>query len=128
MNDQCTSASALFANPVAFDNLIFDTDSYKLSHFSQMMHELQSIWQAYCCSKIGLKRAGPITRDVCTRKAQSLPSRTSFHAGKASHSRVRWSWCMNRDWATPFNSSVTPNCYKRRGCAVISEDLRNCMD
>ena len=35
MYDQRTSASALFANPVAFDNLIFDTDSYKLSHFSQ---------------------------------------------------------------------------------------------
>ena len=34
--------------------------------------------------------------DVCTRKAQSLPGRTSFNAGKASHSRARWSWCMNR--------------------------------
>ena len=35
MKDQATGAAALFDNPVAFDNLIFDTDSYKLSHFSQ---------------------------------------------------------------------------------------------
>ncbi|WP_341367961.1 nicotinate phosphoribosyltransferase [Yoonia sp. BS5-3] len=35
MKDQVTGAAALFENPVAFDNLIFDTDSYKLSHFSQ---------------------------------------------------------------------------------------------
>lgn len=35
MKDQVTGAAALFDNPVAFDNLIFDTDSYKLSHFNQ---------------------------------------------------------------------------------------------
>ncbi|PJI86383.1 nicotinamide phosphoribosyltransferase [Yoonia maricola] len=35
MKDQSTGAAALFDNPVAIDNLIFDTDSYKLSHFSQ---------------------------------------------------------------------------------------------
>ncbi len=35
MKDQAIGAAALFDNPVSFDNLIFDTDSYKLSHFSQ---------------------------------------------------------------------------------------------
>jgi len=35
MQDQAIGAVALFENAVAFDNLIFDTDSYKLSHFSQ---------------------------------------------------------------------------------------------
>lgn len=35
MKDQAIGAAALFENPVAFNNLIFDTDSYKLSHFSQ---------------------------------------------------------------------------------------------
>ena len=28
-------ASALFPNAVSMDNILFDTDSYKLSHFSQ---------------------------------------------------------------------------------------------
>ncbi|PRY76623.1 nicotinamide phosphoribosyltransferase [Yoonia maritima] len=35
MTYQNSGAAALFANPVAADNLIYDTDSYKLSHYSQ---------------------------------------------------------------------------------------------
>lgn len=35
MTIQTPSAAALFPNAVAADNLIFDTDSYKLSHYSQ---------------------------------------------------------------------------------------------
>lgn len=35
MRIENTGAAAPFANPVAVDNLIYDTDSYKLSHFSQ---------------------------------------------------------------------------------------------
>jgi nicotinamide phosphoribosyltransferase len=35
MTMQYSGAQALFANPVSIDNLIFDTDSYKLSHFTQ---------------------------------------------------------------------------------------------
>jgi len=35
MTIQDRSAQALFPNPVNIDNLIFDTDSYKLSHFNQ---------------------------------------------------------------------------------------------
>ncbi len=35
MTIQNPSAAALFPNPVSIDNLIFDTDSYKLSHFTQ---------------------------------------------------------------------------------------------
>lgn len=35
MTMQNTRAAALFENPVSIDNLIYDTDSYKLSHFNQ---------------------------------------------------------------------------------------------
>ena len=35
MTMQYSGAQALFADPVSIDNLTFDTDSYKLSHFTQ---------------------------------------------------------------------------------------------
>ncbi len=58
MKDQVTGAAALFDNPVAFDNLIFDTDSYKLSHFSQYPEGTQ-----YVSSYIEPRRAwGDIDR------------------------------------------------------------------
>ncbi|WP_411889287.1 nicotinate phosphoribosyltransferase [Yoonia sp. SDW83-1] len=58
MKDQITGAAALFDNPVAFDNLIFDTDSYKLSHFSQYPEGAQ-----YVSSYIEPRRAwGDIDR------------------------------------------------------------------
>ena len=58
MKDHVTGAAALFDNPVAFDNLIFDTDSYKLSHFSQYPEGTQ-----YVSSYIEPRRAwGDIDR------------------------------------------------------------------
>ena len=72
----------------------------------------------YCC-RIEPKRAGLITKDEYMNKARFLLNQNNFHDGKASHSKARWSWCMNKDWATPFSSFVTPDCCKR-GCDVIS--------